>query len=592
MQDFVIRFASVNGTGSASANGIVARSLFRCGLSIGPKNMFPSNIQGMPTWYDIRVSDKEFKSRKEHADLLVSANRNSLEEDLKGVRENAYVIYDSTGGFQAPPTKHKVNLLALPMTQIALDAFPTNPKRFNLQNLIYVGAVSALLKIPTEVVEKMIQERYGKKKGVESDIEAFRLGHAYALKHFPCPLPFAVEAKEADPEKILIEGNYAMALGCLYAGASVVGWYPITPSTGLVENFSALCERYRKNPETGEKRYALVQSEDEMTAIGIVVGAAWNGARSFTATSGPGFTLMHEILGFAYYAEIPTVLFNVQRCGPSTGLPTRNQQADILQAAYASHGDTKHILLFPSNPEEGFHFAQLAFNLAERYQTPVIVMTELETGMNEFISKPLRKDPSLTTDRGKVLRKDDFLKRAKPFFRYMDEDGDGVPYRSVPGDDSRLAFFTRGSGHDRFGRYTEDANAYADNMERLAKKFRLLSEHLPQAELHSSKKRTHNICLVYFGSTQEVMNEVSYLLEGKGLHFDSLRIRSFPFSETLQRTLQNYDTVLIIEQNRDAQMRKLLSGELDLKMKLESVCFFDGLPLVAEKVAKEIAAKI
>jgi len=591
MEDFVVRFATVNGTGSASANGILARALFRCGLSIGPKNMFPSNIQGMPTWYEIRVNNSGFSSRKEQADLLVSVNRNSIAEDLKGVRSGAFVLYDSTGGF-LPPKREDLQYLALPMTQLALEAFPTSAKRFNLQNIIYVGAVSALLKIPVQKVEELIQERYGKKKGVESDLTAFQLGFRYAQEHFPCPLPFAIEAKEADAEKILIEGNYALALGCLYAGATVVGWYPITPSTGLVEHFSALCEKHRKDPDSGTRRFALIQAEDEMTAIGIVVGAAWNGTRSFTATSGPGFSLMNEILGFAYYAEIPTVLFNVQRCGPSTGLPTRNQQADLLQAAYASHGDTKHILLFPSHPEECFHFAYLAFDLADRFQTPVIVMTELETAMNEFVSNPLKWDSERQPDRGKLLRKEEFQQRQKPFFRYTDEDGDGIPYRSLPGDDAKLAYFTRGSGHDRFGRYTEDASAYAENMERIAKKFRLLSEKLPAPEWIQCAKPSYNMCVVYFGSTNEAMGEVLAILNDKGIFVDTLRIRSFPFSKETQSILNKYKNIVVVEQNRDAQMKKLLCGELQLGVNVQSVCFFDGMPLIAEKLAAQIASQI
>ena len=592
MSDFLVRFATVNGTGSASANGILAKALFRSGASIGPKNLFPSNIQGMPTWYEIRVSDKGYRSRKERADLLVSVNRNSLLEDLNKVEKHAYVVYDSTGGFLPPAQNESLNWLALPMTQIALDAFSTSPKRFNLQNLIYVGAVAALLNIPTDIVLGLIRERYGKKKGLESDLQAFQLGYDYAKKTFSCPLPFAIEAKAPNPEAILIEGNYAMALACLYAGATVVGWYPITPSTGLVEHFSSLCERYRKNPETGKKRFAIMQAEDEMTAIGMVVGAAWNGARSFTATSGPGFTLMNEILGFSYYAEIPTVLFNVQRCGPSTGLPTRNQQADLLQAAYASHGDTKHLLLFPCDPKESFEFAALAFDLAERYQTPVIVMSELETAMNEFVSEPLTWDDARMPDRGKIISKQDLETRKKPFFRYLDEDGDGVPYRSFPGVDKRLAYFTRGSGHDRFGRYTEDAVAYCDNMNRLAKKFAELAEKIP-APIHKiHKKRTHPVCLVYFGSTQEVMAEVLDLLEAQGVCLDTVRLRAFPFSHSVGEILAGYERVFVIEQNRDGQMRALLRGELNLKVDMESLGFFDGLPLLADQLAKAVLAKL
>ncbi len=586
MSDFVIRFATVNGTGSASANGIIARSLFRCGMNIGPKNMFPSNIQGQPTWYDIRVSERGYSSRKEHADILVSANRNSIASDLGGVRAGGFVIYDSTGHFE-PPKVEGLHYLALPMTELALQTFPGSPKRFMLQNLLYVGAVAALIEIPMPVLKTVIQERYGKSKGVDKDLEACELGFAYAKQNFPCPLAFAIKAKEADPDKILIEGNYAMALGCLYAGASVVGWYPITPSTGLIEQFSSLCEKHRRDPKTGARRFAMIQAEDELTAIGITIGANWNGARSFTATSGPGFTLMNEFLGYAYYAEIPTVLFNVQRCGPSTGMPTRNQQADLLQAAYASHGDTKHVMLFPGDPEEGFRFAYQAFDFAERFQTPIIVMSDLELGMNEFVSKPLQWDGA-SPDRGKVLRKAEFEARQKPFFRYTDDDGDGIPYRTLPGDDPRMAYFTRGSGHDRFGRYTEDAKAYAENMERIAKKFSLLADKLPAPEYLKNPHGKAKSCLVYIGSTKEVITECIDALGNSGIILDCIRIRAFPFASDLKARLEAYDTLYIIEQNRDAQLRKLLNAELELKATMHSLIHFDGLPLIAQKIADQI----
>jgi 2-oxoglutarate ferredoxin oxidoreductase subunit alpha len=579
-RDFVIRIATVNGTGSASANAILVKSLFRMGVKVACKNLFPSNIQGMPTYYDIRVSPEGWQGPKEKADILVAFNRNTFAKDITTVRPGGYVLYDATAPLPEAWRSEDKTYLPLPVREI-VSAIPGAQKTTSqLPNLVYAGCMAAIIGIDYEILQALIVERYRDKKRLEANVLSLQKGFEHGQSWGTLPLRVTKEHRSFNPqESILVDGNYAAALGCLYAGATVVGWYPITPSTSLVQNFESLCHKYRRGD--GGKRYAVMQAEDEMAALGIVIGAQWNGARAFTATSGPGLSLMNEFLGYAYYAELPLVLFDVQRAGPATGLPTKTQQSDITLAAYASHGDTKHILLFPGDPQECFQMAADAFDFAERFQTPVLVLSDLNLGMNEFVTPAFVWDEKRTWDRGKMIRSAEGA--PKPYYRYADNDGDGIPYRSLPGLSSALAYFTRGSGHDALGRYTEDPKAYAEVMHRIEKKFVTATHALPQP-VHKKRGKSH--CLVYFGSTEEVMPEVDALTKE---NYDLLRIRSFPFAETVQTLLQSYDALTVIEQNRDGQMTRLLVSELSLEpKKVRTLAFFDGDPLMAARVFKAL----
>ncbi len=473
INDFVIRFANVNGTGSASANFLFCKSIFRMGIPATPKNIFPSNIQGLPTWYEVRVSEKGYLGRREGIDIMVAVNPQSIKADLQSVRPGGYFIYDSTKKLPPDYERPDIHFLGIPMMEMCNNAFSDARQRQLFKNIIYVGALSALLDIEFEVFEALLAEQFaGKERLIEPNIKALQMGVAYAREHFACPMDIRVERRDAIGDSILVDGNSACALGAVYGGATVAAWYPITPSTSTVEAFMDYCKAYRENPETGERNVAIIQAEDELAAIGMVIGANWNGARAFTATSGPGLSLMNEFLGLAYFAEIPTVLIDVQRTGPSTGMPTRTQQSDILEAAYASHGDTKHVLLFPSNPKECFDMTADAFDLAEQLQTPVIVMTDLDLGMNDHISPPFEWDDSRSYQRGKVLGAEE-LEQIERFGRYLDVDDDGIPYRTLPGTHpTKGSFFTRGTSRDEYAVYTENGAAYQRNMDRLVKQWR------------------------------------------------------------------------------------------------------------------------
>ncbi len=579
--EFVIRCANVNGTGSASANVLLAKAFYRMGLPIAAKNMFPSNIQGLPTWYEIRVSEAGHTGRRGSVDLTVAMNPQSFREDVAGVCSGGYILYDSTKPLNPAVKRDDVTFLGLPFIEMVRQH--ADPRqRLLFKNICYVGALSALLAIEFEVLTALLGEKFrGKQKLITPNIEALTAGRDAALAAFACPLPFYAERRDLIGDKILVSGNKACALGCVYAGATVAAWYPITPSTSLVEEFGKYCAAYRVDEASGHNKVAIIQVEDELAAIGAVIGAMWNGARAFTATSGPGLSLMSEFLGLAYYAEIPTVLFNVQRTGPSTGMPTRTQQSDIIAAAYASHGDTKHVLLFPSSPRECFEFAIVAFDLAERLQTPVFVMCDLDLGMNTWLSEAFVWDESYRPDRGKVL---DYaaLESGTSFDRYLDVDGDAIPYRTYPGTHpSRGAYFTRGSGHNKYGRYTEDSSQYTENVDRLRRKFDTAATLVPEALIEATPGSSLGI--LYFGTTAEPMREALEGLGQRGIQLDALRLLAFPFTEGVLKFIEQHQTVFVVEQNRDAQLRTLLLAEAGIAPeKLISVLYYGGLPVTAE----------
>jgi len=590
INEFVVKFANVNGSGSASANLLFAKSLFRMGLGVVPKNVFPSNIQGLPTWYEVRVTQGGHKARRGRVDVMVAMNPQTYAQDLAEIVPGGYLIYDSSLPRSFP--RDDINVLGIPIARMCADAYVSPRERQLFKNVVYVGALTALLEMDFKVVKQSVRDRFkGKVKLVEPNIEALKMGRDYAFRNFNCPLPLRVKKVRGAKDRIMITGNEATGLGCLYAGASVVAWYPITPSTSVVEAFERHAKRLRVNKE-GKRQVAIVQAEDELAAIGIVIGAAWNGARAFTATSGPGVSLMGEFLGLAYFAEVPFVLIDVQRGGPSTGMPTRTQQSDIITCAYASHGDTKHVLLFPSDPKECFELTADAFDLAERLQTPVIVMSDLDIGMNEWVCDPLEWDDKRVHDRGKVLDAE-ALDARKEFRRYGDVDGDAIPYRTLPGTHpSKGAFFTRGSSHDEFARYTEDGVLNAKNLDRLTRKFATAVKLVPKAVVRKSS-RTSKLGIINFGSTEAAVREACDMLAREGYKLNTLRIRAFPFGKEVARFAASHDRIFVVELNRDAQMRSLLITEAGIPaQKLISVLKYDGMPLTPGWVRQEIEAVI
>ena len=595
INDFVIKFANVNGTGSASANGMFAKAIFRMGIPVSPRNIFPSNIQGMPTWYEVRVSEDGYLGRRGGTDIMVCVNPQSMEKDVKSVDPGGYFVYDSTKPLDLRYVRKDINYIGIPFTQICLREYTDARQRLLFKNVIYVGAMAALLNIDFGILKDLVAEQFkGKEKLITPNVHALDLGYQYALEHFECPMPMHLEQGRAvakhisDFDQILMDGNTAAGLGAVYAGATVAAWYPITPSTSVVEAFDKYCRRLRIDPGTGEKNYAIVQAEDELSAMGMVIGASWNGARSFTATSGPGLSLMSEFLGLAYFAEVPAVLIDVQRAGPSTGMPTRTQQSDILAAAYASHGDTKHVLLFPATPAECFELTLKSFDLAERLQTPVIMLSDLDLGMNEWMSPPLEFDDDYRPDRGKVLDGEALEAMEERFGRYLDVDDDGIPYRTYPGAHAgKGAYFTRGSSKDEYAAYTEDGDAYVRNMDRLLKKFETAKTLVPEAKIKNAEERT-DYGVMFFGTTASPSYEAVEILEKEGIALDTCRIRSFPFSDKVEDFIRDHERIFVIEQNRDGQMRRLLLNEtaVDAKSKLVSVLEYDGLPVTARKIAR------
>ena len=592
VNDFVIKFANVNGSGSASANTLFGKSILRMGVVATPRNIFPSNIQGLPTWYEVRVSDQGHLGCRGGVDLMVAMNPQTWDEDLKSIEPGGYLFYDSTKAL--PPSKFRkdISVIGVPLTAMCNEAYTDPRQRQLFKNIMYVGALSALLDMDIGAIEALVGEQYkGKDKLIGPNIAALHMGRDWALKNLSCPLGIRLEKSDAVGDRIMLEGNAAAALGAVYGGATVCAWYPITPSSSLAEAFQRWTGRFRVDPETKKRKVAIVQAEDELSSIGMVIGAAWNGARAFTATSGPGISLMQEFLGLAYFAEIPAVIFDVQRGGPSTGMPTRTQQSDLLSAAYASHGDTKHPMLFPEDPTEAFEFGALSFDLADRLQTPIFVMLELEIGMNERLCKPLQWDDSRKMDRGKVMTAEQ-LEAGKQFGRYLDVDGDGIPYRTLPGTHpKRGAFFTRGTTKDRFARYSEEGHDYVENMDRLLRKWDTAKTLIPPAIRRDSPEAT-NAGVIYIGSTSPAMDEAVELLADQGIGLNLLRVRGFPFGKEISDFIAAHDQVFVVEQNRDAQLRSLIVNELDIDpRKLVKVLFYDGTPITARFIAGAIAAK-
>ena len=584
VNDFVVKFANVNGSGSASANLMFAKSIFRMGIPVTPKNIFPSNIQGLPTWFEVRISKDGYAARREGIDCFITLNPQTYQTDMKEILPGGYLIYDNT--MPRSFSRKDITYIGIPMASICADHYEDPRQRQLFKNIVCLGALAVLLKIDLKIIENLIKEDFEKKpKLIPPNIKALQLGRDYALENLDRNLKISLKKIRTTKKKILIQGNEAAGLGCVYGGATVAGWYPITPSTSLVEAFQKYVNIFRVN-DSGEVNAGIVQAEDEMASVGMAIGANWNGARAFTATSGPGISLMSEFLGLAYFAEIPLVLFNIQRGGPSTGMPTRTQQSDILACAYASHGDTKHVLLFPSDPKECFEMAAQSFDLAEILQTPIIVMSDLDIGMNDWVTDPLQWDDNTKFQRGKVLKKKD-LDDLVNWGRYLDVDGDGIPYRTLPGThETKGSYFTRGTSHDAFAGYTEDGRINADNMMRITKKFKKSLKFLPKSIRKKAKKDT-NIGLIYFGSTSVAVDEANDILEDQGYAVDLLRIRSFPFGRGISTFIDDHDHVIVMEQNRDAQMRSLLINELDKNgSKIHSILNFDGSPVTADFIVK------
>jgi len=590
VNDFAIKLANVNGTGSASANGLLMQAIFRMGIPVSGKNLFPSNIQGLPTWYEIRVNRDGYTARALDYDLMVAMNSQTYARDIHEVREGGYVLYDSTWPLDASLKRDDVNFLGVPLAQLC-NGFRDPRERILMKNIAYAGSLVAVLNVDMDIVAALLNEKFAKKKALlESNHRALRLGYDYAKDHFECPLPFHLEKMDANRDKILIDGNTAIALGCVYAGATVAAWYPITPSTSVLDAFKMFCEKYRRDPETGKNNYIIIQAEDELAAIGMVLGASWNGARAFTSTAGPGISLMNELLGLAYYAEIPAVVIDVQRVGPSTGMPTRTQQGDILECAYASHGDTKHILLFPANPAECFELAPKAFDLAERFQTPVFLLTDLDIGMNDWVVPRLKWDGTYQPDRGRVLSAEEIEKLAK-FQRYTNEDENYVASRTLPGVHAKGSYFTRGSGHNKYGGYTETPDEYREVMDRLLKKHKASTKFVPPPVILRRADAQFGVLTV--GGCDLAVREALDLLAQRGVVADFMRVRGFPFDESVEAFLEEHDFCFVIEQNRDAQLRSLLTLETGVaREKLRSVLAYGGFPLSATHVINGILGSL
>jgi len=590
--DFAFKIGTVNGTGSASANALLMQAIFRMGIPVSGKNVFPSNIQGLPTWYEIRVNKDGYTARAPRFDLVVALNPSTYQRDVAEVRQGGFLLYDSSWPLDGALRRQDISLLGIPFGRLCGEAFEGDRERQLMRNIAYAGALVAFLSIDMGIVEGMIREQFGRKPALlESNFKALRLGYDFAKANFSCPLPFHLERMDATKDYIIIDGNTAAALGCLYAGATVGAWYPITPATSLMEAFKGLCERFRVDGETKQKRFCILQAEDELAAAGMVVGAGWAGARAFTPTAGPGISLMQEFIGLAYYTEIPAVFFDVQRVGPSTGMPTRTQQADLLSLAYASHGDTKHIVLFPANPEECFAFAVRAFDLAERYQTPVFVASDLDIGMNDWMCPRLHWDDGYRPDRGKVLGSQE-LERIARFSRYLGENGDAVAARTLPGVDARGAYFTRGSGHDVHAGYTEDSAAYSEVLARLARKLSQAAEAVPEASIDRQDGGAQ-VGIIATGSCDAAVREAVDQLRSAGMAIDYMRIRGFPFGGDVVRFLNEHERLFVVEQNRDAQLRSLLAIETGKpRDEMTPILDYGGVPLSAEPIVEAVQREL
>jgi 2-oxoglutarate ferredoxin oxidoreductase subunit alpha len=591
VNEFAFKIATANGTGSASANGLIMQAIFRMGIPVTGKNVFPSNIQGLPTWYEIRVNRHGYTARTPHFDLMVALNPATYAKDGAEVRPNGWLLYDSTWPLDDRLRRHDVTYLGIPLAEMCNATFKGMRERILMKNIAYAGALAALLDMDAEIIRALLNEKYGAKKALmDSNQKAVALGYDYAKTHFACPLPIHLEAMDATRDSILIDGNTAAALGALYAGATVGAWYPITPATSLMEAFRGFCKKYRRDPVTKKNLACILQAEDELAAIGMVIGASWAGARAFTPTAGPGISLMNEFIGLAYYAEVPAVVFDVQRTGPSTGMPTRTQQGDLMICAYASHGDTRHICLYPSDPHEAFEFAVKAFDLADRFQTPVFVLSDLDIGMNDWMIPKLQWDDRYRPDRGKVLSAEQ-LETVQTFHRYLDQDGDGIPYRTFPGVHPKGAYFTRGSGHNKFGGYTEDDVEYTEVIDRVGRKIQGAAKAVPSPIVSSRPGAKMGVVTV--GGCHAACMEALDLLAKEGVALDYMRVRGFPFGEDVRRFLDAHEVNFIVEQNRDAQLRGLLMLETGVHVeKLESVRYYGGFPMSAHHVISGVKGKL
>lgn len=586
--DFTIRIANVNGTGSASANSLLMKTLFRMGIPVAGKNYFPSNIQGLPTWYEVRASHRSYLARSGSVDIAVAMNAETYQRDLRELTSGGYLLYDSTWPRREVLRREDVQILGVPLARMCNENFDNARARILMKNIAYVGVLAALLELDLEIIRELLRQTFARKKPLlEANQIAIGLGYDYARENLNCPLPFVARSMEGPGSQIIIDGNTAAALGCVFAGATFGAWYPITPSTSLMDAFRSFCGRFR-TAEDGSNDYCVIQAEDELAAIGMVLGAGWNGARAFTPTSGPGISLMSEFLGYGYYAEIPAVLFDVQRVGPSTGMPTRTQQGDILSCAYASHGDTRHVLLFPSSPKECFEMAATAFDLAERLQTPVIVLSDLDLGMNDWMSEELTWDDGYRPDRGKVLHAEQ-LEEMEAFYRYLDVDGDGVPYRTLPGEHPKGAFFTRGSGHNMHGGYTENAGEYQEVLDRLRRKWDHAATLVPRAEIRTAPGTQAG--MITLGTGDSACREALDILAGRGVALDYMKINAFPFGAEVETFLKDHNRIYVVEQNRDAQLRTLLINEAGGRAEqLVEVLHYNGMPIAATSVVSAVEA--
>lgn len=591
INDFAIKIATVNGTGSASANGLLTKSIFRMGIPIVGKNYFPSNIQGLPTWYEVRVNKDGFQSRSSCIDIMIAMNSQTYSKDMNDIVSGGWLIYDSTWPRSNLLNRKDITVLGIPLSKMCNEHFDGIRTRILMKNIAYVGALAALIDLDLDIITKLLEETFASKKHLAtSNLDAIRLGYDYVKEHFSCPLPTMLQPMDETKDHIMMDGNTATGLGCVFAGATVGAWYPITPSTSLMDAYKSFCKHFRMDTETGGKKFCIVQAEDELAAIGIVLGATWNGARAFTPTSGPGISLMGEFIGFAYYAELPAVIFDVQRTGPSTGMPTRTQQCDLLLCAYSSHGDTKHVLLFPANPEECFYMAVAAFDLADQLQTPIMMLSDLDIGMNDWICPNLQWDENYQPDKGKVLSAED-LESMEEFYRYFDSDGDGIPYRTLPGEHPKGAYFTRGSGHNKYGAYTEDSAEYQEVVDRLLVKWNTSRSMVPAPTIEYSK--FNSTAILSLGSCDEAIKEALIRLKEKNIGMNYCRVKAFPFNDDVKTFIDQHEQIYVVEQNRDGQLRSLLILDVDADpKKLISILHYDGMPInagfVIDKVEEEI----
>ncbi len=594
VNDFAFKIGTVNGTGSASANSLLMQAIFRMGIPVSGKNIFPSNIQGLPTWYEIRVSHQGYTARPAELDLMVALNPETYSRDVASVCPGGYLVYDSSWPLDARLVRDDITILGVPFGRMCVETFQGDRQRTLLRNIVYVGTLAALLRIDLDVIAELLQETFARKKHLlDANHKAIRLGYDFATENFKGPLPFFLERMDETKDKVLLDGNTASALGCVYAGATVGAWYPITPATSLMEAFKSFCNKYRIDAE-GRKRFCIIQAEDELAAAGMVIGASWAGARAFTSTAGPGISLMQEFIGLAYYADVPAVFFDVQRTGPSTGMPTRTQQGDLFSLAYASHGDTKHIVLFPSSPDECFSMAVQAFDLAERFQTPVFVASDLDIGMNDWMVPRLRWDDSYRPDRGKILTAEE-LEGLKRFSRYLDTDGDGIAARTLPGVHPKGAYFIRGSGHDKHGAYTENAAEYREVVDRLARKLATAANAVPAPEIRASSngKGPAQVGIVSLGGCHAAVREAVDMLRSSGLSCDYMRIRGFPFADSVNQFLRSHERIIVVEQNRDGQLRSLLALETGIaRESMNSILDYGGLPLTAQVVIDGVTKQL